>query len=386
MPDYKDILKNGWHPEKSGTTGGIKGQMKSLVGRGDDKNKYEHHTPRPLSSLKDPSTFAPPPKRTLTGSSGSLPNSPGHPPVQQHQQQQQPHPDPEEPPKQPKPWSLNTTGLSTANLPPPPGRRDGGRPPAPQPPSSRPSSTSSTGSRPPPPALPPRLPPRSSPPTSSSPSNTTANALANLTQSISAASIGGDKGVPKPNQSSIDRLTAAGISVPGLGIGIGNSTSHPAPPPRTTGSPSPAAKQPPQIPSGFSSHLAKAATTSFQNRQQSQEGGTGSGYGTTLAKEGLNRYKTASPSEKAAIHGAATSAAKQGFNRYQTATPSERAAVSGAASSMLSSAVAAAKKKPPPPPPPAKKKPQFLGGNKPAQEEEDDAPPPVPLATRPRFP
>lgn len=52
MPDYKDILKHGWHPEKQGTS--LKGQMvrffmlwlaevskltlsqKSLVGRGED--------------------------------------------------------------------------------------------------------------------------------------------------------------------------------------------------------------------------------------------------------------------------------------------------------------------------------------------------------------
>ncbi|KAK4180032.1 hypothetical protein QBC36DRAFT_321060 [Triangularia setosa] len=418
MPDYKDILKKGWHPEKSGAS--IKGSVKSLVGRGDDKSKYEHHTARPLSSLKDPSSFAPPPKRTNTGSLSNPAGSPTLP-----QQQEQPTAQ-DEPPKPPKPRSLNTTGLSTANLPPPPARRDV---------PSRPSSTSSAGGVPlpparyspdfsqaprAPPALPPRLPPRS-PPT------TGGNALASLTQSISAASIN-DRTAPvsKPNQGAIDRLSAAGISVPGLGIG-GTTTSQPPPPPRTS---SPVARQSPQIPAGLSSHLAKAATSTFaqKHQQQSQESGSGArsggyeglakaglsrynsatpeqktalhgaakegfnryqsatpeqkaavqGAAASAARGGLDRYNNATPEQKAAVQGAATSAARSGINRYQTATPEQKAAVSGAATSMFSGAVAAAKKKPPPPPP--AKKPQFLS-NRATQEEE--APPPIPLGTRP---
>ncbi|KAK4202660.1 hypothetical protein QBC40DRAFT_275893 [Triangularia verruculosa] len=376
MPDYKDILKKGWHPEKSGTS--IKGSVKSLVGRGgDDKNKYEHHTARPLSSLKDPASFAPPPKRTNTGSLSNI--SPTLP----QQQQQQGVAD--QPPKPPKPWSLNTTGLSTASLPPPPARRDVPSRPSSissadgvraAPPPVPPARSSSQNPLPrPPPALPPRLPPRSPPVPGG-------NALASLVQQVSSASLDAPA-PPPPNQSSINRLSAAGISVPGLGIGS-PSTQPPPQPPRTS---SPAARQPPQLPSGLSSHLAKAATTSFsQHQSQSQQNGTtatgtesSSGYA-SLAKAGFNRYQSATPSQKAAVH----SAAKEGYTRYQSATPEQKAAVQGAASSVFSAAVAAKKKKPPPPPPPpAKRKPQFLSSSRVTQD--DDGPPPVPVGTRPVF-
>ncbi|KAK4668739.1 uncharacterized protein QC764_710120 [Podospora pseudoanserina] len=401
MPDYKDLLKNGWHPEKSGTS--IKGSVKSLVGRGDDKNKYEHHTPRPLSSLQDPASFAPPPKRTNTGSI-SL----------QEQQQAAGEEEERERPKPPKPWSLNTTGLSTANLPPPPARRDV---------PSRPSSTSSTGGlggppppparsspgvgqnpRAPPPALPPRLPPRS-------PAGGT-NALDNLTKSISAASINNDPTVPKPNQGAMGRLAAAGVNVPGLGIG---TASHPPPPPQPprTSSPSSSSPYTGLAKAGLNHYrssapeqkasLRNAAANSLTQQPQNSTTQSSSPH-TSLAKAGLNRYNNSAPEQKTALQ----SAAKTGYHRYQSATPEQKAAVqnaassavrgglerynsaatapeqkagvSGAATSMFSAAIAA-KKKPPPPPPPAKK-PQFLVGRN-NTGEDGDAPPPIPLGTRP---
>ncbi|PHH68833.1 hypothetical protein CDD82_240 [Ophiocordyceps australis] len=65
MSAFKDIVKKGWHPEKEGTT--LKSQVSSLVGRNkQDSSSTDRaqHSSRPLSSLKDPSSFAPPPRRT----------------------------------------------------------------------------------------------------------------------------------------------------------------------------------------------------------------------------------------------------------------------------------------------------------------------------------
>ncbi|PHH61136.1 hypothetical protein CDD81_753 [Ophiocordyceps australis] len=64
MSAFKDLVKKGWHPEKEGTT--LKSQVSSLVGRKQDSASTDAtpHSSRPLSSLKDPATFAPPPRRT----------------------------------------------------------------------------------------------------------------------------------------------------------------------------------------------------------------------------------------------------------------------------------------------------------------------------------
>ncbi|KGQ09832.1 hypothetical protein BBAD15_g4838 [Beauveria bassiana D1-5] len=77
MSKFGDFVKNGWHPEKQGTT--FKGQVKGLVGRGeskDDRNK--DHVSRPLHTLTDPSSLPPPPQRRGTGlAPGPAPTSSG---------------------------------------------------------------------------------------------------------------------------------------------------------------------------------------------------------------------------------------------------------------------------------------------------------------------
>ncbi|KAK4156029.1 hypothetical protein C8A00DRAFT_31079 [Chaetomidium leptoderma] len=52
MSGYKDRLKERWQTEKERTSGvGIRGQMKSLVGRGEEARPTESHAAPPLSSL-----------------------------------------------------------------------------------------------------------------------------------------------------------------------------------------------------------------------------------------------------------------------------------------------------------------------------------------------
>ncbi|KAI1427053.1 hypothetical protein F5Y12DRAFT_227491 [Xylaria sp. FL1777] len=197
---WKDVVKNGWHPEKTGSS--LKSQVKGLVGRGDtSESSREAHVATPRSSLRDPSSFGPPPKRVAaygapqtqatpaSSSSGSQPYSAVQPSQTQHVKEQ-------EPPAEPKPYRADTTGLSTSHLPPPPTRTDGGPATTPQPGVTvKPKA---------PPSLPPRLPPRSG---NSSPNPTSAGGQ--------AASEG------YLNQGAVNRLGAAGILVPGFGIGVG---------------------------------------------------------------------------------------------------------------------------------------------------------------------
>jgi hypothetical protein len=104
------------------------------------------------------------------------------------------------------PFRPDTTGLSTAHLPPPPGRKDGadGRILVPT-------------IKQKPPGLPPRLPPRQDPNPVPSPYPTTR-----------AASPTSDVHRGFLNQCSLDRLGAAGVSVSALGIG-GPTSSHRGP-------------------------------------------------------------------------------------------------------------------------------------------------------------
>lgn len=118
-----------------------------------------------------------------------------------------------EPPVEPRPYRVDTTGLSTSHLPPPPTRSSaaGGRAsPAAYSPAPTTTTQAAVTAKPRvPPSLPPRLPPRSE---NSTPSPTIA--------SEQAASQG------HLNQGAINRLGAAGISVPGLGIGGGGPPSQ----------------------------------------------------------------------------------------------------------------------------------------------------------------
>ncbi|KAI1742186.1 hypothetical protein F4680DRAFT_446254 [Xylaria scruposa] len=319
---WKDVVKSGWHPEKSGTT--LKSQVKGLVGRGDSSSPREQHVATPRSSLRDPSSFGPPPKhvaahgRTTTAQaqpaagaaslSSTQMQSPAADPIASQasgskQPYQAQHVVEEESPAEPRPYRVDTTGLSTSHLPPPPTRASGagGRTSSPAPTATTQAAVAAKPRAPP--SLPPRLPPRSG---NNSPSPTITSEQAAIQGHL--------------NQGAIDRLGAAGISVPGFGIGGGSRT-----PPPPTGSPS-------QAP----------------------------GYG--QVDELQARF------------------ARMGSSSAQ-ASSNETAATSGTQQRPIGQVPSLLGKKKPPPPPPKPKKPELPA----TRAESADAPPPIPLATRPRF-
>ena len=209
------------------------------MGKGKDPNAKdaEEHISRPISTLKDPAAFGPPPKNVNFHGGAALPNqiTPDTrgwgAPLPKEDIQAKQEADEEEarreaeeaakPRGPPVPYRADTTGLSTAHLPPPPGRKDGadGRTPAPTPASAKPK-----------PSLPPRLPPRQDSNAASPPPAYTATGAPDSHKGIL-------------NQGSLNRLGAAGVSVPGFGIG--NKPKPPLPPPAPSSpSISPAPSQP----------------------------------------------------------------------------------------------------------------------------------------------
>ncbi|KAJ4260686.1 hypothetical protein NW762_007430 [Fusarium torreyae] len=410
---YKDLMKNGWHPEKSASS--LKGQVKGLVGRGkSDDDERGDHVSVPLSQLKDPSSFAPPPKRTGSGlipapkpvttprkviTAPSKYQDPRAPVVEEPVYAQQEEYEEEEP--QPRgPYRTNTTGLSTDSLPKPPGRRDGadGRPA--QPPSYQSAMAGVGGGRAAPPSLPPRLPPRT---------NSASSASASPAASPAPAGNG------LLNQGAVNRLGAAGISVPGFGIGRSSpaAAASPSPPPP----PRPGVASPPPAPATAPSHMNE-----LQNRfsrlgtssPNTNAAATPPSEGTTWAQKQA-AFKTASSFQKdpssvsfsdarAAAstannfrqrHGEQVAAgaktannlnqkyglldkAQSSYSSLQGKQGQDQGAAVGTASPGL--AGLAGKKKPPPPPP--KKKPALIGAS---AATNDDEPPPIPMATRPQF-
>ncbi|OLN85784.1 hypothetical protein CCHL11_09189 [Colletotrichum chlorophyti] len=404
---FGNLMKKGWHPEKEGTT--FKGQVNGLLGRNKDSNDRSGHVARPLSSLQDPSSFAPPPKRVpgqtvpLPPPSRSNATSPGAPPppyddsnryAAHHGQQEEPE---EEAP--PRPYRVNTTGLSTAHLPLPPGRKDGadGRTPSP----------AQAASRPPPPSLPPRLPPR------------TPSASSTVTTPAPVTSSGGGY----LNQGAMDRLGAAGVSVPALGIGrpappeppSRSNNNSPAPPSRTGAFSPPSSGQMNELQNRF----AKLGKSTSQSSSPPPTEGTTMEQKQAALRTAANFHKnpssvSLSDAKSAAStfnnfrqrHGDQVAAGVKSANSFnqkygisekvgkyagqvgqqQTGTTdSTGTAPSPSPAAGLVNALG--KKKPPPPPP--KKKPQLSGApgsaTPPSGPADDDAPPPIPLATKPTF-
>ncbi|KAI7788017.1 hypothetical protein LA080_013322 [Diaporthe eres] len=405
MNKFKEIAKDGWHPDKG-----------AVFGRKSNSQSNADRDVTPISHLRDPASFAPPPKRT---GSGLLPPPGVARPGSSSSAQQYGYADQEqgveEPPAPPRPYRVDTSGLSTAHLPPPPARRDGadGRDTAVSPPPPPYSATA----KPPPPSLPPRLPPRNNnaspgPSPSASPGLPPQAAPSRQTAFL--------------NQGAVDRLGAAGVSVPGLGISGGNKQVLPPPPPSRSGASSPA--PPPAAGSGSVSEL--------QSRF-SKFGGFGSkstpspppaqgapAQGTTWAQKQaalktMSDFKKNPSSVSLSDARSAASTANNFRERHgeQVASGAKKAnsldqkyGVSGKVGgylgnagggggggsgaeagrtpspaqshlSTISNAAGLLGKKKPPPPPPPKKKPE-LGGN-PVDNGDEDAPPPVPMSTRP---
>lgn len=177
------------------------------MGKGKDSNSDRaDHVSQPLSSLKDPASFGPPPKhhgRAAVPSQSTPDCQALGAPLTQDQIHSQDAQAEEEaarrPAPPPVPYRLNTTGLSTNNLPPPPVRRLDS-------PADSPSSATTTKPKP---QLPPRLPPRSE----SSAQPTSPPAYSPTPPSPSQGYV---------NQQAVSRLSNAGVSVPALGIGEGD--------------------------------------------------------------------------------------------------------------------------------------------------------------------
>ncbi|TLD27755.1 hypothetical protein E2P81_ATG11043 [Venturia nashicola] len=218
-------LKGG----SSGGGGGLREKATGWMGKGGSSgSSAEGHQSTPLSALKDPNSFAPPPRRTTgpytpavtrpeTGGLGApLPKSQIELDRQHQREREEEARQIEAPPVPSGPYRADTTGLSTAHLPKPPAFRPGERTGSP--------ATAANGR--PKPALPPRLPPRnpsgSSIPPSPPPPYSDRPPVTDPSRGVL-------------NQGALSRLGQAGVSVPGFGI---SGRAPPLPQPsRTTATP-----------------------------------------------------------------------------------------------------------------------------------------------------
>ncbi|KAL8824616.1 MAG: hypothetical protein Q9191_004937 [Dirinaria sp. TL-2023a] len=208
-PSLTELAKAGW------------------VGKG--KNPHtssaggQEHQSRPLSSLKDPDAFGPPPKNVNYYGGAAVPNAItpdrrglGAPLSTEevrasHEAEESEKRAAEEAAQKPKPppvpYRADTTGLTTSDLPRPPVKRIDVEDEAS-------SVVSASPTVKPKPTLPPRLPPRQATSTlePSSPPSTYSSATQQQ------ATGGGHL-----NQGALGRLGSAGVSVPGLNIGAGSN-------------------------------------------------------------------------------------------------------------------------------------------------------------------
>ncbi|ROW12196.1 hypothetical protein VMCG_00699 [Cytospora schulzeri] len=456
MPDFKNIAKNGWHPEKNG--GGIRNRVGAALGRENSNRDVTNYNATPLDQLRDPSTFAPPPKRLNSGVLPPPQLSPSSPAGAAAQAQYGGHAQQEQglfeeetsaaapPPAPPRPYRVDTTGLSTAHLPPPPGRLDGadGRSPAPPPPPPYSTTSSHSNSKPAaPPSLPPRLPPRTN---SASPGIST-------TSSSPAPELPGRQS-GYLNQGAVDRLGGAGVSVPGLGISSGGGGANkpvlpPPPPSRSSGagaSPSSPSRPDasPTASAGGGGGGMGGSMSEIRSRFSKFKGGFGGSssppsspapspapapaaaqqsQGTTWAQKqsALRTMSDFKKDPRSVSYSDARSAASTANNFRErhgeqvaagvktansmdqkygvsgkvggymgNANGGSSAAETGRAGSpaqshfdTISSAAGGLMGKKKPPPPPPKKKPALSSGGGGAAARDEDAAPPVPMATRP---
>ncbi|KAI9783057.1 MAG: hypothetical protein M1839_004226 [Geoglossum umbratile] len=246
MSGLKDAVKGGWHPKgKDGKKESWRAENKGInqvagwVGMGKDTTSRSYdHVSRPLSTLKDPTTFGPPPKRVAASDAGGLGRALAQPegPAEQKADAVEDGTDGEE--TAPGPYKADITGLATGHLPKPPARRlatDAGGTNAP----NAPNASTDPPRRP---NLPPRLPPRQNSNPAAPPYDITSRPTIEKDDSASL------------NQGALGRLGAAGISVPGFNIGKAASRSP-------THSPSPASSgQKPQL-NELQSRFSKLSTS-----------------------------------------------------------------------------------------------------------------------------
>lgn len=369
------------------------------MGRNKGEDQKNEHVARPLASLQDPSGFAPPPKRRGTGlipapppistprKVAIAPSKYQDPraekvdaPVGQKQLAQEPYyaeEQQEEEERAPQPYRVNTTGFSTAGFSKPPGRRDGadGRSPPPY-------QAVASG----PPSLPPRLPPRT-------------NSASSAGSAVASPAPTGNSGYI--NQGAVNRLGAAGVSVPGFGIGRSSPAStnptSPPPPARPHAAPShmnelqnrfsklgTSSATPPQNPPAQGTTWAQKqaalkTASSFQKDPSSVSftdaraaAGTANNFRQRHGEQVASGLQTANSLNQK--YGVAEKVGGFASNTNLQAQTPNASPIPGLAG----------KKKPPPPPP--KKKPGLGGVPVPAPgASADDEPPPIPMSTRPQF-
>lgn len=386
------------------------------MGKGKDASHRDEaleHVSRPISTLKDPASFGPPPKNVNYHGGAALPNqiTPdrsglGAPLTTAEIQAKQEEEEAEERARDaeerrkaapPVPFRVDTTGLSTANLPPPPGRKDG-----------------ADGRNPlvvakPKPGLPPRLPPRQGSTSRQTPTSPPPK------YSAIVAEPPAHKGIL--NQGSLNRLGAAGVSVPGFGIN-GNQPLSPATrQSKSETTSSPTSNGGSQL-SGLQSRFSRMSTLS-SNSEAPAQGTTFAQKQTALRTASAFRNDPSSVSLSDARNAASTTnnfrerhsdqvaggwksanslnqkyALTDKVGKYTSPTnsgpvgtldPAERPASNGPVTTLGPTAsptvemrdnTIAAKKAPPPPP---KKKPALAG-----VPTAGTGPPPVPLASKPR--
>ncbi|RDW84567.1 hypothetical protein BP6252_02157 [Coleophoma cylindrospora] len=406
MSGFKDIAKGGWHPKgkdgnsKESWRGDFKGinQVAGWMGKGKSSSgEAPEHTSQPISTLKDPSSFGPPPKNANYHGGAAFPNQTtpdrnglGRPlstediaaqRAQEEEEEAARQAEEAEARKPPVPYRANTSGLRTSHLPPPPIRRDG-------------ADGSAASTKPPAPRLPPRLPPRQN----SNPSAATPPAPPPYSAAVAEPA---HRGIL--NQGSLNRLSAAGVSVPGFGIG----NKQPPPPPARSAAASPAPSTSSSQMNELQSRFSRLSSSSPKPEAPSQ--------GTTFAQKQA-ALKTASsfrnnPSSvslsdaKAAAstannfrerHGEQVKSGWASANKLNTKygiadkvgaygapaqastlpQPEERTASPGI--ELRDNTVV---KKKPPPPPPTKRANLTANGVK-----GEGTPPPIPLSSKPKPP
>jgi hypothetical protein len=352
----------------------------------DPSEAAQEHQSVPLSTLRDPASFGPPPKRILSPAPSAYTSPDQAPPSlgaplsreeagakQRLQAQEEARRREEEEAAKPvsRPYTVDSTGLSTTHLPLPPVRRLD-------------QEAQQTRNSPPPttkPKLPPRLPPRQN----SRPNSFTGDPPPTYSESTGYL-----------NEGALSRLGQAGVSVPGLDIG--RTTSPPVPPPRH------AVPPPPLSPPSSSSHGAQLSelqsrfSTLSASRSNSQDVGRGTTLGekrgalktandlrTNPSKVSFSEMKSAAATANSMYerHGSKVGpglrAAGEMGQQYGVANRVNSYSSGGPVPPPLPSPGAGGlvgKKRPPPPPPPPKKR--ELGTGRLGE------PPPVPLASKPK--
>lgn len=198
------------------------------MGKGQDPHQEAHqHVSRPLDTLKDPAAFGPPPKNVNYHGGAAVPHiiTPDRTglgtPLSAEEIQTKQIRDEEEaravaqaahrPPPPAIPYKADTTGLSTSDLPRPPVRRLEHV--------QELAAAVPTTSIKPKPSLPPRLPPRQN--------SGRLQPVVSPPRSYDSAAVEPSTQQSYVNQGAVDRLGAAGVSVPGLGIGEASNSSNP---------------------------------------------------------------------------------------------------------------------------------------------------------------